>query len=136
MKAVFDTNIFVSTLMFPGGRAEVALMKVIDGDVDLLISKSIIHEVLGVLSHKFDRDSEELARVAVFLADLGTVVQPRRKLAVLRDEPDNRILECAVAGRADVVVTGDQAILTLGQYENVTIVTLKDFLADELKRED
>jgi putative PIN family toxin of toxin-antitoxin system len=130
VKAVFDTNIFVSALMFPGGRAEAALMKVIEGEVELRVSKSIIHEVLGVLSRKFDRDPEELARVAVYLADLGKVVQPKSKLTVLRDEPDNRILECAIAGRADVIVTGDQAMLALGKYKDVSIVTLKDFLTD------
>ena len=130
MKAVFDTNIFVSALAFPGGRAEAALMKVIGGEVELLVSKSIIHEVLDVLSRKFDRDPEELARVAVYLADLGKVVQPKSKLAILRDEPDNRILECAVAGRADVIVTGDHAMLALSKYKAVSIVTLKDFLTD------
>lgn len=130
MKAVFDTNIFVSALMFPGGRAEAALMKVIEGEVELRVSKSIIHEVLGVLSRKFDRDPEELARVAVYLTDVGKVVQPKSKLTVLRDEPDNRILECAIAGRADVIVTGDQAMLALGKYKDVSIVTLKDFLTD------
>jgi putative PIN family toxin of toxin-antitoxin system len=130
VKAVFDTNIFVSALMFPGGRAEAALMKVIEGDVELFVSKSIIHEVLDVLSRKFDRDPEELARVAVYLTDVGKVVQPKSKLTVLRDEPDNRILECAIAGRADVIVTGDQAMLALGKYKDVSIVTLKDFLTD------
>jgi putative PIN family toxin of toxin-antitoxin system len=130
VKAVFDTNIFVSALMFPGGRAEAALMKVIEGEVELRVSKSIIHEVLGVLSRKFDRDPEELARVAVYLTDVGKVVQPKSKLTVLRDEPDNRILECAIAGRADVIVTGDQAMLALGKYKDVSIVTLKDFLTD------
>lgn len=130
MKAVFDTNIFVSALVFPGGRAEAALLKAIEGDVELFISKAVIHEVLDVLSRKFGRDREELARTAVFLAELGKVVQPRSKLAVLRDEPDNRILECAVAGRADVIVTGDQAMLALAEYKGIRIVTLKDFLAD------
>lgn len=128
MRAVFDTNIFVSALVFPGGRAEAALLKAVEGEVDLLISKAIISEVLDVLSRKFDRDREQLARTAVFLAEVGRLVQPRRKLSVLRDEPDNRILECAVAGRAGVIVTGDQAMLALGEYGGIRIVTLKDFL--------
>lgn len=127
---MFDTNIFISAFMFPGGRAQAALTKVIEGDVQLLVSKTLIHEVLDVLSRKFDRDAEELARVAVYLSELGKVVQPKRKLAVLRDEPDNRILECAVAGRADVIVTGDQAMLALGEYKSIRIIALKDFLAD------
>lgn len=129
-RAVFDTNIFISAFMFPGGRAQAALTKVIEGDVQLLVSKTLIHEVLDVLSRKFDRDAEELARVAVYLSELGKVVQPKRKLAVLRDEPDNRILECAVAGRADVIVTADQAMLALGEYKSIRIIALKDFLAD------
>lgn len=128
MKAVFDTNIFVSAFAFPGGRAEAALLKVIEGEVELLVSKPIIHEVLGVLARKFDRESEELARVSVYLAEFGKLVQPRSKLAVLRDEPDNRVLECAVAGDADVIVTGDQAMLELREYKGIRIVSLKEFL--------
>ena len=128
MKVVFDTNIYISALIFPGGRAEAALLKVAEGDAELILSVPVIHEVLDVLSRKFDRDAEELARVAVYLADLGRIVKPKRKLAVLRDEPDNRILECAVAGHADIIVTGDQAMLELGQHKGIRVVTLKAFL--------
>jgi len=128
MRAVFDTNIFISAFMFPGGRAETAVSKVIEGEVQLLVSKPLIHEVIDVLSRKFNRDAEELARVAVYLSELGKVVQPKRTLSVLRDEPDNRILECAVTGHADVIVTGDQAMLALGEYKDVRIITLKAFL--------
>lgn len=128
MRVVFDTNIFISAFMFPGGRAEAALSKAIEGEVQLIISKPLIHEVLNVLSRKFNRDAEELARVAVYLSELGKVVQPKRTLSVLRDEPDNRILECAVTGHADVIVTGDQAMLELGKYKDVRIVSLRDFL--------
>jgi len=49
LKAVFDTNIFISALAIPGGQAERAIDLVIDGRVELFISKAIIHEVLGVL---------------------------------------------------------------------------------------
>lgn len=128
MKAVFDTNILVSAITFPGGRAEAAVMKAVEGDVELLISKPIIDETLGVLARKFDRDPEELARVAVFLSELGKLVVPRTKLKILSDEPDNRVLECAMAGHAEVIVTGDRAMLRLGEYREVKIVTLKDFL--------
>ncbi len=131
MKAVFDTNIFISAFMFPGGRAEAALSKVIEGDVQLLVSKPLIHEVIDVLSRKFNRDAEELARVAVYLSELGKVVQPKRTLSVLRDDPDNRILECAVTGHAEVIVTGDRAMLELGEYKDVRIITLRDFLESD-----
>ena len=94
----------------------------------LVISRPIIHEVLDVLARKFDRNPEELARVAVFLSELAEVVAPRSRLKVLRDEPDNRILECAIAGKADAIVTGDQAMLKLGEYRGIRILSLKDFL--------
>ncbi|MBA2492293.1 MAG: putative toxin-antitoxin system toxin component, PIN family [Gammaproteobacteria bacterium] len=128
MRAVFDTNIYISALVFPGGRAEKAVHAAADGWFDLLISKAIILEVLDVLTRKFGRDPEELSRVALFLADLASVVRPRKKLNVLRDDPDNRILECALAGHADMVVTGDHAMLTLQKIETVRILTLRDFL--------
>ena len=84
---------------------------VIDGQLNLCISKEIIHEVLDVLAHKFSRGPEELSRTAVFLSDLAELVAPRRKLAVLDHEPDNRIVECAVASHADIIVTGDRALV-------------------------
>lgn len=129
MRVVFDSNIFVSALTLPGGQADRALRRVIDGRDHLIVSKAIIHETLGVLARKFSRDREELARVAVFLADLGSVVSPRRRVGVLDDEADNRILECAVIGDADLIVTGDNAMLRLGEYRGVRILALRDYLA-------
>ncbi len=128
MRAVFDTNIFISAFAIPGGRAEAAILRVIEGDVHLTISKDIIHEVLNVLARKFDRNLEQLARTAVYLSELAEVVTPRRRLKILHDEPDNRILECAVTGKADVIVTGDQAMLRLDVYRGVRMLSLKDFL--------
>ena len=129
MRAVFDTNIFISAFVIPGSRAETALVKVAEGEVQLAISPAIINEVLDVLARKFDRHIEELARVAVYLSELAEVVTPRRRLKVLRDEPDNRILECAITAKAKMIVTGDQAMLALGEYRGIRIMSLRDFLA-------
>lgn len=128
MKIVFDTNIFISAFAIPGGRAEEAITRVIEGRVQLLLSKPIVHEVLGVLARKFDRDREELARVAVYLAELGEMVHPKRRVKVLTDDPDNRIIECALTGKAAFIVTGDRAMLRLGKFKGVEIITLKEFL--------
>jgi putative PIN family toxin of toxin-antitoxin system len=128
LRAVFDSNIFVSALAIPGGRAERAIDLVIDARVTLCTSKEIIHEVLAVLARKFSKDPEELARTAVFLSDLAELVAPRKKLKVLDDEPDNRILECAVTGHADVIVTGDRAMLNLQTYREIRILSLGQFL--------
>jgi len=132
MKVVFDTNILVSALVFPGGRADIALRRIIEARVQLLLSKPILDELLGILARKFSRDVEELADVAVFLSDLSVVVKPRRKFAVLADEPDNRILECAVTGRADAIVTGDKALLGLKNFRNVKLLSLRAYLEEGL----
>lgn len=132
MKAVFDTNIYVSAFAVPGERAETAISGAIEGNFQLAISKAIIHELLDVLVRKFGRDAEELARVAVLLSELAEFVIPKRKIDVLVDSADNRILECAVAARADVIVTGDKAMLALGDYEGIRIVSLREFLASTL----
>jgi putative PIN family toxin of toxin-antitoxin system len=128
VKAVFDSNIFVSAIAIPGGRADSAIMSVVAGSVDLVISKEIIQEVLVVLARKFSRDVEELSRVAIFLSNLGEIVHPKIKLKVLEDDPDNRILECAIAGKADVIVTGDKAMLALLEYQGIRIVSLRRFI--------
>ena len=128
MRVVFDTNIFISALVFPGGQAQQALYRIIEGKDQLFISKPLIHELLEGLARKFGRDREELSRVAVFVADLGEMVQPRSKIRVLDDEADNRILECAVAGKADIIVTGDRAMLRYGQYEQTQIISLQSYL--------
>jgi putative PIN family toxin of toxin-antitoxin system len=135
LKVVFDTNIFVSALAIPGGQAERAIDLVIDARAKLIVSKNIIHEVLRVLAQKFSKGPEELSRTAVFLSELGELVIPREKLAVLDDEPDNRILECAVAGRADIIVTGDRAMLNLKKYQGIRILSLRQFL-DEVATPD
>jgi uncharacterized protein len=128
LRVVFDTNILVSALVFPGGRGEEALQRIVAERDELLLSRAIMDELLGVLARKFARDAEELARVAVFLGELATMVKPTRRLRVLKDAPDNRILECAAAADADAIVTGDRALLALGEYAGTRILGLREYL--------
>lgn len=128
MRVVFDTNILVSALVFPGGRAEIALRRVVEEKDQLVISKQILDELLGILARKFSRNAEELAHVAVFLDELSIVVKPRRRLAVLADEPDNRILECALTGGASAIVTGDKALLEIKTFRKVNVLSLRAYL--------
>jgi len=129
VRVVFDTNILISALVFPRGQGHQALGKIIEGSDHLLISKPILYELLEVLGRKFSRDREELSRVAVFLGDLAEMTQPRSKIRVLADEADNRILECAMTGQADVIVTGDRAMLKHQHYQQIRIISLKLYLA-------
>ena len=58
------------------------------------------------------------------------VVAPRRRLRVVQDDADNRILECALAGRAEAIVTGDKALLALKSFRNIPVVTLRAYVGD------
>ncbi len=128
MRVVFDTNIFISALILPGGSADAAIMRIINGNATLVISREIIDEILTVLARKFSKDAEALSRVAVNLAGLGELLHPTERVKVLEDEADNRILECAVAGHAALIVTGDKAMLMLKKHQGIKIITLSEFL--------
>ena len=128
MRVVFDTNILVSALVFPGGRGEAALQRIIEEQDELILSKPILDELLGILARKFSRDAEELARVAVVMSTVATFVSPRRRLRVVKDDPDNRVLECALTGRAQAIVTGDHVLLALENFRGVRLISLREYL--------
>ena len=128
MRVVFDTNIFISALVIPKSLAEKAIFKIIEGKDSLLISKEIINELLSVLFTKFSSNSEAISRVAVNLSELAELVTPTKRVRIFKDEPDNRILECALCGKADVIITGDKEMLKLKEYEGVKIISLNEYL--------
>jgi putative PIN family toxin of toxin-antitoxin system len=125
---VFDTNIFISAFVIPGSLAEKAILKIIEEEDYLLISTDIIDEVLSVLSSKFRRDREELSHVAVILSDLAELIKPTRRIRIFKDEPDNRIMECAIYGQANLLITGDKEILQLRECKGVKIINLREYL--------
>ena len=127
MRVVLDTNIFISAFAIPGSLSEKAMLKIIEGGDILVLSKDIINEVLLVLSSKFSRDKEGISHVAVILSELGELVKPIKKVSIFKDDPDNRILECAIQGKADVLVTGDKEILQLREYERIRIISFKEY---------
>lgn len=128
MKVVFDTNVLVAALVFPGGQGEAALQRIVEERDVLVISKPIIDELLGVLGRKFARDAEALSHAAVFISELAVMVRPKHRLRVVKDEPDNRIIECAVAARANAIVTGDRALLAVCEYDGVRMISLREYL--------
>ena len=109
-----------------------ALRRIVEEKDQRVLSPPILDELLGILARKFSRDSEELAHVAVFLSELALFVKPRRRPRVVTDDPDNRIIECAVTGRAGAIVTGDRALVRLREHRGVRIISLREYLTDAL----
>lgn len=130
MKLVFDTNIFISAFAIHHSNGEKAIVRILEGIDSLIISKEIINEVLCVLSAKFHRNSEAISHTALYLSDLAQIVKPVKRIQILKDDPDNRVLECAGQGKADAIVTGDKAFLKLKEFEGIRIISLKEYLED------
>lgn len=96
---------------------------------ELYTSVAILTETARVLQTKFDWAEEKVREAVQDISQTATVLRPRPTLHLLADEPDNRILECAVAAQAEFVVSGDPHLLTLKHHANMTMISLTDFLA-------
>ena len=108
MRAVFDTNIFISAFVIPGGNAEEAYMQAARGDFQLFTSVTILTETANILQTKFGWSDARVARLVGAISKTATVLKTEPLLHDLADEADNRILECAVLAAADFIVTGDR----------------------------
>jgi uncharacterized protein len=129
VRVVFDTNIYISALAIPGGNAEDAYLEAVRGTFELYTSVAILTETARVLQTKFDWADDKVREAVQDISQVATVLRPRPTLHILDDEPDNRILECAVAAQAEFVVTGDRHLLALKQHGDITMISLTDFLA-------
>src|SRR6266571_7251182 len=128
MRIVVDTNVIVSALVF-GGLPRRIFELVEGGYCELFYAAESQEETRRVLRDKFGWDEDRLDRYLRTLWSLGKRVVLRHRVNAVREDPDdNRILECALAADADVIVSGDRHLLKLGAYEGITILTPRDFL--------
>jgi uncharacterized protein len=129
LKVVFDTNIYISAFVIPGGNAEKAYIHSINGNFELVTSVAILTELAGKLEEKFGWEKQRIAQLITSIGNVATVLKTTPWLKILADDPDNRILECALIANADFLVTGDKHLLKLIRYENCDIIKLSDFLS-------
>ncbi len=128
MKVVFDTNIYISAFVIPGGNAEKAYIHAIDGDFELCTSVAILTELARKLDEKFGWEKQKIAHLITSISNLTVVFKTTPWLKVVSDDPDNRILECAIKAEADFLVTGDKHLLKLRNYGDFEIIKLSTFL--------
>jgi len=129
-RLVLDTNIFISALGW-GGRPGKVLKSCISGRHELLLSLELLEELASVLRHpKFDFiPVEKKVHLLKNLAIISEIVRPAIKLNVIPEDPaDNKVLECAVAGAADYIISGDAHLLDLKQYSKVRIISAEEFV--------
>ena len=128
MKVIFDTNIYISAFVIPGGNAEKAYLHAIDGDFELCTSVAILTELARKLDEKFGWEKQKIAQLITSISNLTVVFKTTPWLKVVSDDPDNRILECAIKAEADFLVTGDKHLLKLRNCGNFEIIKLSTFL--------
>ncbi len=120
IRAVLDTNVFVTAVLTPAGPAAAVLEAWRSERFALLVSPAILDELARVLAYPkiARRHGWSRKEIRVFVRDLGdlAVQTPGRiELSVIREDPDDdRYLECAVEGLAEYIVSGDRHLLALG----------------------
>lgn len=110
-----------------GGPPELVYRAALRGRFRLITSPALLVELARALRQKFQLPEAEITAYVKQIARRSTVVRPPVALTVIEDEPDNRVLECAVAGGADLIVSGDRHLLRLGTYSGIPIVRPVDF---------
>jgi len=129
MRVVIDTNIFVSSFLGGNPRRIIDLWK--KGLITLCLSKDILDEYFEVLQRIGLKNEEELKEILSLLSKgfniIFTAKTPKIK-AVKGDPDDDKFIECAVALKAEVIVSGDKAVKEIGDYMGIRILSPRQFV--------
>jgi putative PIN family toxin of toxin-antitoxin system len=124
---VLDSGIWISALHF-GGMPRVALEKAVAEDC-VAICDQIEEEVMQVLGKKLGWERRRIEEsLGIYLQGVVRVPVPGTLHGVCRDAKDDMVVECAINAGANVVVSGDKDLLTLGSYRSVRVVTARDYV--------
>lgn len=131
LRLVFDTNVIVSADLFEDSVPGQALYLALDLGT-LLLSEALIEELRAVLSRpRFDRYATRAEREE-FLRDLigeAATITITQQIQACRDPEDDKILELAINGEADYIVTGDDDLLAMNPFRGIEIIRPAEFLA-------
>ena len=126
---VFDTNILISALLFPGGSPLLCVSMARNGRIQSVTCQEILDEFSEKLIVKFTLSEEKTEEIMEEVCQFSRIVRINQELALVSADPDDdMIIECAIAGNATYIITGDKHLLSLVQYQNIQIVKAKDFL--------
>ena len=133
MRAVIDTNILVRAMLHPDGSVGPVVDFLREGRYVFLYSEATLNELIDVLGRprmvrRYGLTADEVDILCALVTRRGEAVQPNRIIMACRDLKDNKFLEVAVAGRADVIVTGDEDLQVLDPFEGIPIVQPSEFL--------
>jgi putative PIN family toxin of toxin-antitoxin system len=131
IKVVFDTNVWVSIFMKKVLSEEFAqviekIVVYVSKDIILEISKVLLYPKITEILSKARISEKEILRE---ISANSKIVNPKMKLHVIEEDfEDNKIIECALAAGANIIVTGDRYLLKLGKFRKTRILTPREFL--------
>jgi putative PIN family toxin of toxin-antitoxin system len=128
IRVVIDTNVVVSAALIDRGLPAAVLSLALGKRIQMVVSAAVLAEYETVLNRPRLKFPPE--RVKALLADIrnaAKMAKPTRTIAEINDDPDNRFLECAAAGRADYLITGNTRHFPKA-FETTAIVTPKQFI--------
>ena len=130
LRVVLDTNVLISAII-ADGRPRRVLELCRSGDTVLYLSDAILAELGEVMRRKFGWNSGQVSVLLNELRAFAVTVTPGRRVTLIACDPaDNRVLECALEARADVIVSGDTRHLQpLGSFESMPILSPTGFVA-------
>ncbi|MEA3396699.1 MAG: putative toxin-antitoxin system toxin component, PIN family [Chloroflexota bacterium] len=128
LRAVLDTNIWVASIRWRGRSCRIRKLAE-QREFNSVLSLAILAEITRVLREYFGLSDEEVYEWHCRIGASSDVVAPTRFLNAIPDDPDdNKFVECAIKGRAKYIVSRDNDLLRLGQYDTVQIVDDAEFL--------
>lgn len=126
MIVVIDTNVYVSALVF-GGTPKIALIRVVQSSFQLAVSTKIKVELTKTLHDKFGWSAAHIRAKVEYLWMQALWCSPA-PVRASRDPDDDHILGCAVAAKAQMIITGDKDLLVLHPFDGISIITPSEFL--------
>lgn len=134
IRAVIDTNILVRAFIRRAGSVGPILEELLDGKYLLVYSGALLDELIDVLGrprlqNKYEIEQSEVERLVELINLRGELVSPIQAIRACRDPKDDMVLEAAIAGGADIIVSGDKDLLVLSPFEGILIVGPAEFLA-------
>jgi uncharacterized protein len=127
VRVVLDTNVLISGIVF-GGKPREILEMVINRQLLGISSPVLMAELGDILSKKFGYPKLRVLQVEKKMRKIFHMVHPTKSVNIVRDNDDNRVLEAAIEGGCEYVVTGDEDVLILEKYKGVKILTPAEFL--------
>ncbi len=133
MRAVIDTNIFVRAMLKRSGSVGPVVDFLRDGHYVCLYSEATLNELIEVLGRprmvqRYGITADDIKAICDLVIRRGERVQPSLTITSCRDPKDNKFLEVAVTGKADVIVTGDQDLEALDPFEGIPMIQPARFL--------